>query len=120
MPLTKAHSMEKRVWVAIALSALILFLYPVILSKFKPKPAAKKELTAKTIAQEPVPAARPSVKTAAQLVKEEYVTVETPLYRAVFTTLGGGVKRFELKKYKVQKDEVRLAGADEFHSSNTS
>lgn len=104
MPLPKAHSMEKRVWIAIALSALVLFLYPVISSKFKPKPAAKKELPAKAIAHEAVPAAPPSVKTAAQLVKEEYVTVETPLYRAVFSTLGGGVKRFELKKYKVQKD----------------
>ncbi|MBI5236836.1 MAG: membrane protein insertase YidC [Deltaproteobacteria bacterium] len=100
--------MEKRVWIAIALSALVLFLYPIILSKFRPKPAANKEVPAKEFVKEGGeggPAApRLGPAKAAQLIKEEFVTVETPLYRAVFTTLGGGVKKFELKKYKVQKD----------------
>ncbi len=96
--------MEKRVWVAIALSALVLFLYPIISSKFRPQPAAKKEVTAKEFVKDAASrVAAPSAK-AVQLIKEEYVTVETPLYRAVFTTLGGGVKRFELKQYKLQKD----------------
>ncbi len=97
--------MEKRVWVAIALSALVLFLYPVILSRFKPKPApAAKAVAAKEAATEgAAPVAAPLAR-AAELAKEELVTVETPLYKAVFTTLGGGLKRFELKKYKLQKD----------------
>ena len=76
--------MEKRVWIAIALSALVLFLYPVISSKFKPKPAAKKEVPAKAIAHEAVPAAPPSVKTAAQLVKEEYVPLK-PRYTGLYS-----------------------------------
>jgi YidC/Oxa1 family membrane protein insertase len=35
---------------------------------------------------------------------EQFVTIETPLYKAVITNIGGGIKSFELKNYHESQD----------------
>lgn len=52
-------------------------------------------------------AARDKERSAPQVVKagEEFVTIETPLYKAVISNIGGGIKSFELKKYRESQEE---------------
>lgn len=106
--------MDKRVITAIILSTVLLFFYPYILNYFNPPQKARQtaEQQAKpaapvapgTIAQQGAAPAQPAAAPAQQ-VKEELTTVETPLFKAVFSNLGGGVKSFELKNFKGKLDK---------------
>jgi YidC/Oxa1 family membrane protein insertase len=90
--------MEKRILIAFLLSFAVLygarFLYP-------PPPVPDK---AKTEAQTPAPE-QPAVPVQPTAVggetvesdREEIKTIETPLYRAVFSNVGGVLKSFQLK-----------------------
>ena len=101
--------MDKRVLTAIILSAAILFLYPYILNRYISPRLAKVAPNAVTAPSAPV---SPQAPGAAGLqgavraqpesagIKEELTTVETPLFKAIFTNMGGGIKSFELKKYR--------------------
>jgi YidC/Oxa1 family membrane protein insertase len=96
--------MEKRTLLAIALSILVLIVWSYF---FAPKPPPPKKLR---------PAGPPEIQKKAEPVKRleippqppgetrglvgEEITVETDLYRAVFSTKGAIIKRWELKKYK--------------------
>jgi len=111
--------MDKKAILALVLSAAVLLIYQIFI--FKPAPPQKpvphekgsSAVVKPTAAVSPQPSAGapPSTPgavanqeaTATTLVegneKEQEVSVDTPLYHAVFTTKGGALKSFALKKY---------------------
>ncbi|RTZ93484.1 MAG: membrane protein insertase YidC [Deltaproteobacteria bacterium] len=111
--------MEKRLIIFIALTFIVLLLYNQIFPPPKPKQTAKskakatqqqpakKEAQAQTAAKAKTePAKAPSAKAEiketlpAEIKNLKPVTVETPLYHAVFTPLGGRLVSWKLSKYK--------------------
>ncbi len=96
--------MEKRTLLAIILSILVLVVWSYL---FKPQPLPKKTKTVERprIQKELAPE-KGKIELPIQMPKEsakmtgEDVIVETDLYRAVFSTKGAVIKRWELKKYK--------------------
>jgi YidC/Oxa1 family membrane protein insertase len=108
---------EKRVLIAIVLSLAVLMLWPYLMNRLYPPPPPPppteapaervgKDEPARAVREAPVwPEATPPPVAppppAAEPVQEVLVTVETPLYKAVLTSLGGAIKSMELKNYKV-------------------
>lgn len=107
--------MDKRSLIAIVLSAIVIFSYPYIMKHYFPPAAEEKAAVAEKPAEgSGAPESAKSVFTEGRAsgagvdsvpgeavrVAEELINVETPLYRAVLTSRGGGVKSWELKKYK--------------------
>ncbi|MCK4847178.1 MAG: membrane protein insertase YidC, partial [Deltaproteobacteria bacterium] len=115
---------DKRIILAIVLSSVILLGYPSFMNKFFPQamaPSVASTTDSTTSAKEgllvdagttPISTqkrAKPSVDTIRELkepsmapsvdVKEELVTIETPLYTAVFTNIGAAIKSFKLNDY---------------------
>ena len=100
--------MEKRAVIALGLSFLVFIAFIFYGEKFKrpaePQPTAQ---TAPAAPSAPAPApgpvaaqpAPPPVRTPAAAPAKD-VVVDTPLFHAVFTELGGRLKSFQLKKYK--------------------
>jgi len=97
--------MENRALIALALSFVVFlaFLYfgqtitkPV--APEKPAPQAEVKPAAPVPAPPPSPEARPVAAPPAHPSRE--ITVETPLFKAVFSELGGALKSFQLKKYR--------------------
>lgn len=101
--------MEKRVLIAVLLSIAVMYGYSFLVT---PSPKVKKEIsepiTQKQISTERVSSAKiespvpPEVPVITAGVRD--VVVETDLYSAVFSTSGGAVKRFILKKYSEGTD----------------
>ncbi len=98
--------MEKKTILAFVLSLAVLIAWSVL---FAPQPAQKTESPAKEGAAAPQPA--PSVQKMEKPAEpvpvkgeEKEVIVETPLYRAVFSTAGASLKSFKLKKYRVKAE----------------
>jgi len=107
--------MDKRSLIAIVLSAIVIFSYPYVIKRFYPpkKEIAEKAATVqKEVAAEDgglikkVESKGSSVETHREKVsfKEKLTHIETPLYRAELTSLGGGIKSWELKKYNKKAD----------------
>ncbi|HPJ96138.1 MAG TPA: membrane protein insertase YidC [Syntrophales bacterium] len=112
--------MEKRTLLAIALSVVVVFAYQFF---FAPKPMprqpaappgaieaphqqAKTPQPATDTAAAPAPAEKSTRTAVAQKAGlEKDVTVDTPLYRAVFTTRGGALRSFQLKQFKTKLDK---------------
>jgi YidC/Oxa1 family membrane protein insertase len=102
--------MEKRALIALALSFVVFMAFIFFGEKMKSPvpPAPQTQTEAKPAAPAPAPpqaAARPAPPApepvrppTARPAKD--VVVDTPLYRAVFTELGGRLKSFQLKRYK--------------------
>src|SRR3990172_9420839 len=96
------EGMEKRILIAILLSMLVLFVYPFL---FPPPPPPPKDQTAETSPRKSAeggapPAAETTVEVAGAVAAEEKtVTVETDLYKAVFSNRGAVVRHWELKQY---------------------
>ena len=101
--------MEKRVFVAILLSIAVMYGYSMLVPQPPHKasvnqPAASVQQTTSSSAIQPVAAgstvtptaSAPVPATSAQL---QDVVVDTDLFRATFSTLGGMLKSFELKRY---------------------
>lgn len=106
--------MDKRLVLALVLSMGVLFLYPYAMKRFLPAATAPAKTMTKadgvaTVAEEKAATGGPSPS-----MKEELVKVETPLYSAVFSTIGGGIKSWELKKYSetLQKKDGGVNIAD--------
>ena len=107
--------MEKRAFIAILLSLLILVAWQEWMSRFYPAPPepqapAQKEAPKSPPATPPAaelpPASAPSVPApahAAQSAKE--LTVDTDDYVAVFTTQGARLKSFKFKHYRTSADD---------------
>lgn len=104
--------MEKRILLAVVLSMIILFFYPYMLKWINPEMHKQQQQeeavkNGKTVVDEnaaPVVAAgvtRPvAAASAAETMKEDLINVQTPLYRASFSTIGGGIRKWEITKYK--------------------
>ncbi|MEK7773340.1 MAG: membrane protein insertase YidC, partial [Deltaproteobacteria bacterium] len=95
-----------RILIALILSTAVLFFYPYAMKRFFPAAINAEKTTPKAQGEAGKEAVPPSVRkegvaanTIELLKSEELVKVETPLYRAVFSTVGGGVRSWELKKY---------------------
>ena len=107
--------MEKRTILAVVLSLIVVIGYQYLFVKPQPrKPVPLKEMTADTGQKEqatsapaatkqqiaPKSAVQDATLIAAKAGEDEKaLTVETPLYTAVFSTKGGALKSFKLKKY---------------------
>ena len=106
--------MEKNVVIAIVLSVLVLLGFQFLNMKLLPPPPemtapvatesapttgpATSAEVAQALAQAPVQATTPAA-TPTVAVPEKEVTVETDLYRAVFSTTGATLKSFEIKRH---------------------
>jgi YidC/Oxa1 family membrane protein insertase len=112
--------MDKRTILAIVLSILVLFTYQTFFVKPPPPkkpavattetpaaaPAAKKDSGVAPVQKAPIAT---KLAAAPAIVPEKDITVETKLYRAVFTTKGGTLKSFKLKEYhKTQAKDAEL------------
>ena len=110
--------MDKRTFLAVVLSMIVLFVYQTFFVK-PPVRTAKAPIqqvaAVPSQAAEPAPIAKAAAPAAATVQTptagritaapavtgtERDVIVETPLYRAVFTTRGAALKSFQLKRYK--------------------
>ena len=107
--------MDKRTILAVVLSLAVIIVYQVFFLKPPAKqpqqpvqPAATAEQkTAPAPAAPALPANQAPAAKIAQAAKpapvvspEKTITVDTPLYTAIFTTKGGALKSFRLKKYR--------------------
>jgi len=104
---------NRRVILAVTLSMAVLIVWNFLFPPVQPSLPVDNATTQEQVASEPMaPVQAPvtPVVTAATFVpsKGETVTVDTPLYRAVFNTAGGVVEHFALKEYKqtVAKDSA--------------
>ena len=104
--------MEKRLILAAVLSLLVIILYQFLMMKEAPKRvSAPKERVEATKKKEtpPVKEIQPQ-DLSAQLFKvkkgeEVEARVDSPLYTAVISSSGGGLKSLRLKRYKVSMDK---------------
>src|SRR6266487_69981 len=121
--------MEKRIILFLILSMALIVLYPYVMEKMgltkRPQPARpQKEIRAPTPAINPsppssasrlptpaasgerrlLPSETPGAPTKGD-TREQEVTVETDLVRVVFSSRGGVIKSWELKRYHTQDDK---------------
>jgi YidC/Oxa1 family membrane protein insertase len=108
--------MDKRTLLAVVLSIIVLLVYQNFFAKppVKTAPApTQQEAGVASQKANPAPAATAATTiqtattgriaaTPAVTGTEQDVVVETPLYRAVFTTRGAALKSFQLKQYKTE------------------
>ena len=108
--------MDKRTLLAVVLSVIVLMAYQYFFAKPPVKTVPKQETSALSGTQKSaavstekkaVAVKSDRVETTGKVITaktptgyEKDVVVETPLYRAVFTTRGAGLKSFQLKHYK--------------------
>jgi len=106
--------MEKKTILAFVLSLAVLIVWSIL---FAPKPAQKTDSPTKegaapsqsapTASPQPAPGVqkmeKPAEPTTVKAEAKE-VTVETPLYTAVFSSTGASIKSLKLKKYRLKAD----------------
>jgi YidC/Oxa1 family membrane protein insertase len=91
--------MEKRALIAVAFAFVILFLYQQFF--FEPQPQKVKKHAEVEKKEEPASAKAVEVIVPTKAAKEEKeIRVNTELYSAIFTTRGGTLKYYEIKKHK--------------------
>lgn len=107
--------MEKRAILAIILSMLVIIIWQLIFAPSPKEPTIDEKAEKRLIesGQEEKPLAKEPPEEVPEYAVEEVgetrdVVVETPLYRAVFTTAGGRLKSWTLKEYKDRKNTVVL------------
>ena len=105
--------MEKRAFIAVALSLLILVLYQEWVSRYYGTPPQAPNIPAKE-PEKATPSAPQAPPSAAQAVPQvevpagqpgKEIKVDTDNYVALFTTQGARLKSFKLKKYRTSVDE---------------
>ncbi len=113
--------MDKKAILAIVLSSAVLLVYQLFFYKpaqpSKPQPATQEKGTTTVVQPKSTVSPQTSVSpspTAGAVagrenalplsgdanIKEQEISVDTPLYHAIFTTRGGALKSFALKKYR--------------------
>ncbi|MEE9591156.1 MAG: membrane protein insertase YidC [Thermodesulfobacteriota bacterium] len=110
---------QSRLILAIILSVAVLFSYPYLLKKLYPQqeekavkevPVSIKDTYKKVpeavvgVDKKEAPAGVIPVERELVPMEEELVTVETPLYRATLSSIGGGIKSWVLKGYGTKLD----------------
>lgn len=105
--------MEKKTLLAVVISLAILLLWDVFFLKNKapqqpPKQPARQEAPVaaapKTPAAVPLPAMPPAQAPAPAAAAAQTLAVDTPLYRATFSSTGGAITSFQLKKFHEELD----------------
>lgn len=103
---------QMRLLLALVLSFLVFMLWNVFFgqeAQQKPVPQLRQETqrekSSESIAPSPAPSAlaKPVLESAATLKParpSRQITVETPLYKAIFSETGGGISRFILRQYR--------------------
>ncbi|MBI5887951.1 MAG: membrane protein insertase YidC [Deltaproteobacteria bacterium] len=101
---------NKNIIIAIVLSLAVMLIYPPLLKKFYPQSQAPETSATAGKEAEVKPVAGPQANAAAafsgkaapatQPLKEVLTVVETPFFKAIFTNIGGGIKKWELKKFR--------------------
>lgn len=101
------EGMEKRIFLAIVLSVVILVAYQYLVPA--PVPPPKTQQTAETVQTpeetasvspgSPIPGDEALSLAGKTAGEEKTITVETDLYKAVFTNRGGVIRHWELKQY---------------------
>ncbi|HHL40326.1 MAG TPA: membrane protein insertase YidC [Deltaproteobacteria bacterium] len=123
---------DKRIIIAVVLSMAVLFAYPYFIETFLPAPPAPGKADGSAAVEETSvrdgedggvfadgrPAATAPASPTSPAVDEKLTTVETPLFSAVFTNVGGALRSWKLKGYRTALAEdagnielVGLAGA---------
>ena len=102
--------MDKKAFLAIILSVAVILVWQAFFAKKPPQQqqeSARQETTvqekaaAKTTAPEQItPVQTKTVLSKPVMGSEKDIPVETPLYKAVFTTKGGSLKSYKLKNYR--------------------
>ena len=106
--------MEKRVLLAVVLSFVVLYGYQALFPPPKPQPkpavstgqgaagtpAAKPTTPTGTTAEAPPPSGTPSAAAVVADTEERDITFDNEAVTAVFTTRGGVLKSWRLKKYQ--------------------
>ncbi len=105
--------MEKRILIAVLLSVLVIIVYPFVFPPPQPPPGSQQTSPPVPQKEEKVsPPGAGMIEVAAAMGSEEKtITVETDLYKAVFTNKGGVIRHWELKQYWVnvkKKDNIVL------------
>jgi len=107
--------MEKRVLIAVILSIAVMYGYSIL---FPPPKQQQSEKERAAVSQPETPVAVKSLPVADQLTlapvvkpaeDAKDVTIDTDVFKAVFTTQGAALKKLVLKKYK---DQVGSAGKE--------
>src|SRR3989304_5425997 len=95
------EGMEKRILIALLLSMLVLFVYPFLFPPPPPPPKSQTvEISPRKSEEGGAPPAAETVEVSGAVAAEEKtVTVETDLYKAVFTNRGAVIRHWELKQY---------------------
>jgi len=124
--------MDRRTTIALALCLLVFALFTVLQTRFAPRPkplppaagapAAPSSPGASAPSQTPGAAARPGAVSetpaaanampataATPASPEQLVVLETPLYRATFSSIGARLQSYELKRYAAAWGESRYA-----------
>ena len=115
---------NKRLMLALAIAMIVLFGYPYFAEKYFPAPVVAEKTKTKTKTVETATLENNSTTGLEQpssentelftqdikpkkeeKVAEVLTIVETPLYKATFSNLGGGLKSWELKNYYVSHEE---------------
>jgi len=118
--------MDKKSLIAVVLSAIVIFSYPYIMKHFFPPHKTEAEQTV-SVQKEKIAEDELVVAKNNGLVKktvggaagsalektsehtaftEKIINIETPLYTAELTSLGGGIKSWNLKKYNKTADKA--------------
>jgi YidC/Oxa1 family membrane protein insertase len=111
--------MEKRTILAIILSMLVIMIWQLIFAPPPKKPLPEEEPIEKRVAKERKEEGRSEEIREALGEREGVlrdVVVETPLYRAVFTTGGARLRKWTLKEYKDRVETVVLWRRKEMES----
>ncbi len=104
---------EKRILLTILLSMVVIFLHSYILNRFYEPSVKEKTVEVEEKEEKKAQEKRAEQKVPQTLVpyhipedvEEKTTTLETPLFRAMFTTIGGGIKNWSLKGYREALDE---------------
>ena len=99
--------MDKNAVLAIVLSIGVLVLYQFFLAPKPPAPAPAPVSKAAPLAQSPVQSALPAAPAAMAPAPVKKIRVETDLYVADFTSVGGAPDYWMLKKYKGETKKTR-------------
>jgi YidC/Oxa1 family membrane protein insertase len=106
---------DKRTMILLLLTIVVLFGYPYVMKALYPPTAeeiarlAEKKEDAGREAEgieikQPIVMKKFTTAIEKPSQREEFITIDTPLYRAVITSWGGGVKSWKLKKYQEKLD----------------